>query len=172
MMQLSWVNNVPEYEVKSYHNLSKQYFYLQYIQKSNFYQDRFIRGMLENPTSCQRTIAEQLFKNKLKMQSKSDKFEREGYKVHRLEENKFIDCTENYGKALLLINDTKNQLQKYHDHNDEIGQLFKLESRRIGGKLVRLGTPIEQIHPTLTQSPSNNKADMMLLPGFSLNDYE
>lgn len=31
MMQLSWVNNVPEYEVKSYHNLSKQYFYLQYI---------------------------------------------------------------------------------------------------------------------------------------------
>ena len=37
MMQLSWVTNVPEYEVKAYHNLSKQYFYMQYIKKSNFY---------------------------------------------------------------------------------------------------------------------------------------
>jgi len=48
--------------------------------------------------------------------------------------------------------------------------LFRRESRRVGGKLVRLGTPVENVHPTLTQSPSNNKADMMLLPGFSLAD--
>lgn len=128
--------------------------------------------MLENPVSCQRTIAEQLFNNRLKLQSKSDKFEREGYKVHRLEENKFIDCTEKYNTALMVICDTKNQLQKNCGDDEEIGSLFKLESRRVGGKLVRLGTPIEKIHPTLTQSPSNNKADMMLLPGVSLADYE
>ena len=58
MMQLSWVNNIPEYEIKSFHNIAKQYFYLQYIEKSTFYQERFLRGMLENPLSCQRTIAE------------------------------------------------------------------------------------------------------------------
>ena len=29
MMQLSWVTNVPEYEVKSFHNLARQNFYLQ-----------------------------------------------------------------------------------------------------------------------------------------------
>ena len=37
MMQLSWVTNSPEHEVKSYHNLSKQYFYQQYMEKSEFY---------------------------------------------------------------------------------------------------------------------------------------
>ena len=66
--------------------------------------------MLENPISCQRVIAEQLFKNKLNMQSKSDKFEREGFKVHRLEENKFIDCTDTYTNGLKVINDTNGQL--------------------------------------------------------------
>ena len=50
--------------------------------------------------------------------------------------------------------------------------LIKRRSRRVGGKLVRLGTPIENVHATNTQSPSNNKADMMLLPGFSLADQE
>ena len=55
---------------------------------------------------------------------------------------------------------------------DDQGHLFKLESRRIGGKLVRIGTPVEKLHPTLAQSPSNNKQDMMLLPGVSLADYE
>lgn len=30
------------------------------------------------------------------MQNGTDKFEREGYTVHRLEENKFIDCTDKY----------------------------------------------------------------------------
>ena len=37
MMQLAWETNIPEYEVKSYHNLAKQYFYLQFIEKASFY---------------------------------------------------------------------------------------------------------------------------------------
>lgn len=56
--------------------------------------------------------------------------------------------------------------------NDDLGCMFDIKSRRVGVKLIRLGTPIEQIRATETQSPSNNKADMMLLPGFSLADYE
>lgn len=48
MMQLSWVTQAPEFEVKSFANLSKQYFYLQEVDKSRFYQTRFLRGMLEN----------------------------------------------------------------------------------------------------------------------------
>ena len=58
MMQLSWVTNIPEFEVKAFANLSKQYFYMQYIDKSKFYETRFLRGLLENPNSCQRVIAE------------------------------------------------------------------------------------------------------------------
>ena len=67
MMQLSWVTNIPEFEVKAFANLSKQYFYMQYIDKSKFYETRFLRGLLENPNSCQRVIAEQLFHNRLRM---------------------------------------------------------------------------------------------------------
>ena len=65
-------------------------------------------------------IAESLFKSKLSMGNNSDKFEREGFTVHRLEENKFIDCTESYENALMVINDTDGQLQLDHD-NDDIG---------------------------------------------------
>jgi len=89
------------------------------------------------------------------MQSKTDKFERQGYRVQRMEENKFIDCTDNYTNALRIINDTDGSLQKRSSLSidgeaDDCRHLFKIESRRIGGKLVRLGTPIERIHPTLT----------------------
>ena len=46
---------------------------------------------------------------------------------------------------------------------------MKLNSRRIGGKLIRIGTPVER---AIVASPSNNKGDMMLLPGYSLHDQE
>ena len=68
--------------------------------------------MLENPNSCQRTISEQLFNNKILMSGKSDKFDRQGYKVHRIEENKFIDCTDRYDNALRLINDKDGRLNR------------------------------------------------------------
>lgn len=105
MMQLSWVNNVPEFEVKSYHNLAKQNFYLQFVEKSTFYQERFLRGCLENPASCQRTIAEQLFNNKLNNQSKTDKYEKAGFTTKRRDNCKFIYCVDDYTDALLIIND-------------------------------------------------------------------
>ena len=66
----------------------------------------------------------------------------------------------------------RGSLLKRRGYNDPDGYLFDHKSRRIGGKLVRIGTPIEEISHTSTQSPSNNKSDMMLLPGFSLADYE
>lgn len=174
MMQLSWVTNTSEFEVKAFHYLAKQYFYLQLIQKSSFYQTRFLRGMLENPKSCQRTISEQLFNNKIYMSGKSDKFDREGFKVHRIEENKFIDCTDRYEEALHLIGDKEvGRLPRYDStETQSLENLYDMDSRRVGGKLIRLGTPIERVPVAVMQSPSNNKADMMLLPGVSLADYE
>ncbi len=74
---------------------------------------RFYRGMLENPASCQRTIAEQLFYNRLHMSGKSNKYEREGFRLNRIDVNKFIDCTETYDEALKIINDEKgDHMQK------------------------------------------------------------
>jgi len=46
---------------------------------------------------------------------------------------------------------------------------LKEDSRRIGGRLIRFSTPVER---AMISSPSNNKADMMLLPGYSLLDQE
>ena len=105
------------------------------------------------------------------MSAKSNKFEREGYRVDRIDENKAIDCTEDYTKAFIIINDRNGEMER-RGSNDEIGQLFKIQTRHIGPQLIRIGTPVEKIHPTHVQSPSNNKADQMLLPGVSLASQE
>lgn len=103
------------------------------------------------------------------MSGKTNKYERQGFAVKRLDENKFVDCTEDYSKALEIIGDENKGELKRRDSNDSTKLLLQEDSRRIGGKLVRIGTPVEK---TMTQSPSNNKADMMLLPGYSLQDQE
>ena len=87
--------------------------------------------------------------------------------MKRVDENKFIDCTENYDKAIAIINDEEMDLLRRRNSNDSTKMLLAEDSRRIGGKLVRISTPVEK---SMTQSPSNNKADMMLLPGYSLQD--
>ena len=170
MMQLSWITNIAEFEIKSFASLSKQYFYMQNLEKCKFYETRALRGMLENPNSCQRVIAEQLFQNRLRMlNNKMNRFERQGFIVRRIEENKFIDCTDNYEKALTIINDQGVGALHRRDSFDSTKMLTKDDSRRIGGNLVRISTPIEK---AMISSPSNNKADMMLLPGYSLQDQE
>ena len=59
------------------------------------------------------------------MSAKSNKFEREGYRVDRIDENKAIDCTEDYTKAFIIINDRNGEMER-RGSNDEIGQLFKI----------------------------------------------
>ena len=44
--------------------------------------------------------------------------------------------------------------------------------RNFGGKLTRLGTPIEKTYHGSVQSPSNNKTDIMILPGVTLQESE
>lgn len=47
------------------------------------------------------------------MSTKTNKYERQGFAVSRLDENKFVDCTENYEKALEIIGDeTKGELKR------------------------------------------------------------
>ena len=54
------------------------------------------------------------------MSAKSNKFEREGYRVDRIDENKAIDCTEDYTKAFIIINDRNGEMER-RGSNDEIG---------------------------------------------------
>ena len=47
-----------------------------------------------------------------------------------------------------------------------------LRSRRCGGRLGRVSTPVERIQQNALMSPSHKKEDMMLLPGVSLAEWE
>ena len=162
-MQLACVTNVPEFEVKAFANLSKQYFYMQYIEKSKLYQTRYLRGMLENPDSCQRKIVVGLFYNRMRLKAKNNKYERIGFRVSRLEEHKYIDCTDDYKKALAIINDSKEI--SLRDSFDSTKKQLSEYARRVGGRITRISTPVER---AVIASPSKNKSDMMLLPGYSL----
>ena len=64
---------------------------------------RSLRCMLENPKSSSRLICMTLFETKLHSQGKFEKLSRQGFKVHRIEENKYIDCTDNYSDAIQLV---------------------------------------------------------------------
>lgn len=87
--------------------------------------------------------------------------------MKRIDEHEYVDCTDNYDKALTIINDAGvGELQR-RDSYDSTKKLLKDDSRRIGGRLVRFSSPVER---AMISSPSNNKADMMLLPGYSLQD--
>ena len=105
--------------------------------------------MLENPTSCQRTIAESLFQNKLSLRAKTNKFAREGFLVERFNANKCIDCTDDYTEALSIIENAPGMLVPFQclESEAKAKMYFQLESRRIGNKLIRIGTPIESYHP-------------------------
>ena len=52
LLQIAWVEDNMLMETRAYELLSLQHFYLQHINKANFYQDRAFRGKLERETSC------------------------------------------------------------------------------------------------------------------------
>lgn len=41
------------------------------------------------------------------LNNKINRFERQGFLVRRIEENKFIDCIDNYDKAIAIIDDSQ-----------------------------------------------------------------
>ena len=57
-------------------------------------------------------------------------------------------------------------------NQDQDDLLIMLSSRRCGGRLGRVSTPVERLKANAVMSPSRNKEDMMLLPGVSLADWE
>lgn len=48
----------------------------------------------------------------------------------------------------------------------------KLKERQVGNKVIRIGELLENIPSQQLQSPSRNKADLMLLPGMSQMNAE
>ena len=141
---------------------------MQYAEKSSFYQNRYLRGMLEHPDSHQRILAMNLHENKLKYEVKQDKYTREGFKIERMKIDKVIDCTDTYKKAMDIIRDINGEYRQMISTTNREELLTMLSSRRCGDRLARTTTPVHRLDKTSIMSPSHKKTDMMLLPGVSL----
>ena len=88
---------------------------------------------------------------------------------------KIIDCLENYELIMKVIDgldefDRDLETGSFAEHKEEI--MRKLTRRQFGDKMIRTGTPVEKILPGDVQSPSNNKNEIMILPGVTLQESE
>ena len=111
-----------------------------------------------------------MYENRTNIHNKISKFDRLGYNVKRKSTSKIIDCLENYK----MIEEVVSEVQKTMDLGTQgflniREDIMKRISRRdFGGKLVRMGTPIERTYHGNVQSPSKNKSDIMILPKVTL----
>ena len=124
-----------------------------------------------------------MYRTRIQQFLRMNKYDRIGYHVTWEARQKHINCLENYDEILeqledqlrrrnlkadgLLNDDEEDSFLINHD-----GKIQQLGRRNFGGKLVRIGTPVERINPGDIPSPSNNKADIMILPGVSLAQSE
>ena len=100
MLQLAWLTNSFEYEIRAYSNLAKQNFYLQYPKKSAIYATRALNGLFEPNNSRSREIGIDMVLKQFGSFGKAeymDKYERLGFEVtYEHPEGmdiKIIDCT-------------------------------------------------------------------------------
>ena len=57
MLQIAWMVNDQDYEIKAYESLAKQHFYLQGLTKASAYKMKAFFGDLEDPSSVARRQA-------------------------------------------------------------------------------------------------------------------
>jgi len=105
MMQVCWFANSPDFEISAYDQLGRTYFYLQYVSRAEFYNNRVRYGVRENPQSVERKIATELFIRNQKLKTKMNKHEKLGYRLVRRRHTKIVDQTvQDYSDILEAIN--------------------------------------------------------------------
>ena len=73
LLQYAWYQSSLEFEMRAYEMMAKQYFYLQDLQKADYYLDRFQRGKFELPDSKTRELAMLGYQRKIdEIQKKSE----------------------------------------------------------------------------------------------------
>ena len=86
LLQIAWFEDNMNMETRAYECLSLQHFYLQHINKANFYQDRAFRGKLERETSCQKKAGITARKNyMIRAKLRKKKNERQNTHIRRTE---------------------------------------------------------------------------------------
>ena len=115
-----------------------------------------------------------MLNNRNEIFAKVSKYDRIGFTVIREAQKKTIDCLEKYDKIEEVIQQiqSKQEQETYSFVSDRENIMKRIMRRKFGGKLVRLGTPIEKTYHGSVQSPSNNKSDIMILPGVTLAESE
>ena len=81
MLQIAWLTNSYDYEIRAYANLAKQNFYLQFPEKSKIYTEKAIGGLVETKQSRSRHIGiDNVLKvHGFKSKNLSDKYDRLGF---------------------------------------------------------------------------------------------
>lgn len=83
MLQLAWLTKLTDYEVKSYNEIAKQYFYLEETELSNNYAMKALSGDVEALESTERVISEDQYRKKVTAEGSQGKYERMGHRVIR-----------------------------------------------------------------------------------------
>ena len=85
-----------------------------------------------------------------------------------------MDCLENYDSVneviMQVVMNADNDLQSFINVREDV--MKRICRRNFGGKLIRMGTPIEKTYHGNVQSPSKNKSDIYILPGVTLQQSE
>ena len=104
MLQLAWVTDSQEYEVRAYFGLARQYFYEQNVQRSQFYTAKALCSELEPQNSSQRRMAIEQFKKYINFNEHFvELWERLGYTMKRTGFDKVVNGTQTYDEAFILI---------------------------------------------------------------------
>lgn len=57
MLQFSWINKAVAFEIEAYFGIARQYFYMQMLEKAEYYLDRSLNGKCEEMTTGPRNLA-------------------------------------------------------------------------------------------------------------------
>ena len=144
MLQLAWVTNSQEFEIRAYLGLARQLFYEQNVQKSQFYLSKALCSELEPPHSRQRLMAiEQFRKYIFSNEDKAvDKWVRLGYKVDCEGFDRVVDSTQEYDEAFALIRRfSAPDYERNLAHKTMASRFLQISAHRIGRRVVKVFPP-------------------------------
>ena len=81
MLQFAWINKAVAFELAAYFGIARQYFYMQMLEKAEYYLDRSLNGKLEATYTGPRNLACTSIKHEKFYAEKADKYDLKCFKV-------------------------------------------------------------------------------------------
>ena len=84
------------FELAAYFGIARQYFYMQMLEKAEYYLDRSLNGKCEEVTTGPRNLACTSIKQEKFFAGKTDKYDLKCFKVSRQRQLRIVDQTQGY----------------------------------------------------------------------------